>query len=252
MPVEKLGTPAATLLAEMRKPVDYEQHQCRFGASIGIAVASGKGIDPKALMVGADIALYRAKENGRNRYEFFSERLQQEIIDANVSPTISSADWKTTNSCPSTSRNSTPPRCRSSASRRWRAGTIRRRAFCRPSSSSRSPRISTSSPNRPAADVPALEDMEPSGRAASIFRNLREYFLAPPCDPQLIQSLKDVSLDYGALAFEILESILPRRGERRRSAERRGIKALGIGLEIDDFGTGHASIIGLLRDPPTG
>ncbi len=36
--------------------------------------------DPKRLLVNADIALYRAKSRGRNRYQFFNEALQAEIV----------------------------------------------------------------------------------------------------------------------------------------------------------------------------
>ena len=41
------------------------------GASVGIATASGPDDDPDALVRNADAAMYKAKEHGRGRYEFF-------------------------------------------------------------------------------------------------------------------------------------------------------------------------------------
>jgi predicted signal transduction protein with EAL and GGDEF domain len=41
------------------------------GASIGISVAPVDGVDPDALLKNAEIALYRAKEEGRGTYRFF-------------------------------------------------------------------------------------------------------------------------------------------------------------------------------------
>ena len=64
----------------MRQPVLYEGHECRFGVSIGIASELDAVADPKRLLINADIALYRAKSRGRNRYEFFTEALQAEIV----------------------------------------------------------------------------------------------------------------------------------------------------------------------------
>ena len=58
----------------------YEGHECRFGVSIGIASERRASTDPRRLLVNADIALYRAKSRGRNRYEFFTEALQAEIV----------------------------------------------------------------------------------------------------------------------------------------------------------------------------
>src|SRR5690606_17437686 len=71
---------ARTIVEQMRRPVPYHGHYCRFGASIGIAAQHGKGVDPVRLMIDADIALYRAKARGKNGFEFFSEALQAEAV----------------------------------------------------------------------------------------------------------------------------------------------------------------------------
>src|SRR5690606_13699761 len=63
-------------------PVSYQGHECRFGVSIGIARGDVSAIAAKQILVNADIALYRAKREGRSRAEFFSEELQAQIVTA--------------------------------------------------------------------------------------------------------------------------------------------------------------------------
>jgi diguanylate cyclase (GGDEF)-like protein len=46
-------------------------HQLNIGVSIGIAFAPNDGEDPDQLLKNADMALYRAKEDGRGTYRFF-------------------------------------------------------------------------------------------------------------------------------------------------------------------------------------
>ncbi len=38
-------------------------------------------VDARKVLINADIALYRAKSQGRNRYEFFNHNLQADIIN---------------------------------------------------------------------------------------------------------------------------------------------------------------------------
>ena len=73
------GLPTASS-KQMHQPVLYEGHECRFGVSIGIASDLDAVADPHRLLVNADIALYRAKSRGRNRYQFFNDALQAEIV----------------------------------------------------------------------------------------------------------------------------------------------------------------------------
>jgi diguanylate cyclase (GGDEF)-like protein len=78
---EGLARLAGRLVEAMRKPVYHEGHECRCGVSVGIATAMVPEIDVEQLLINADIALYRAKDRGRNRYEFFSAALQAEVIN---------------------------------------------------------------------------------------------------------------------------------------------------------------------------
>src|SRR5690606_17361849 len=75
-----LAALADRLIARMRLPILYEGHECRSGISVGIAYEEGRNPDPNRILINADIALYRAKSRGRNRYEFFTSALQAEVI----------------------------------------------------------------------------------------------------------------------------------------------------------------------------
>jgi diguanylate cyclase (GGDEF)-like protein len=62
---------AARLIHEISEPYVVQGHQIVIGASVGIAVAPNDGTDPDRLLKNADLALYRAKEDGRGTYRFF-------------------------------------------------------------------------------------------------------------------------------------------------------------------------------------
>ena len=65
------NTLAQRLVDEIAKPFEAEGHEIIIGTSIGISVAPNDGTDPDALLKSADMALYRAKDNGRNTFSFF-------------------------------------------------------------------------------------------------------------------------------------------------------------------------------------
>jgi diguanylate cyclase (GGDEF)-like protein/PAS domain S-box-containing protein len=63
----------ATRLIEMiNQPVEAAGHSLQVGCSIGIALFPHDGEDVPTLLRHADAAMYRAKESGRNRFEFCS------------------------------------------------------------------------------------------------------------------------------------------------------------------------------------
>ena len=62
---------ARRLVREIGAAYGIDGHQVVVGTSVGIAVAPGDGGDPDALMKNADLALYRAKADGRGAWRFF-------------------------------------------------------------------------------------------------------------------------------------------------------------------------------------
>jgi diguanylate cyclase (GGDEF)-like protein/PAS domain S-box-containing protein len=68
---------AQKVLAAMRRGLMVSNHQLHLTASIGIGVYPADGDDAQGLMRAADIAMYHAKERGRDDYQFFAPRLNE-------------------------------------------------------------------------------------------------------------------------------------------------------------------------------
>jgi diguanylate cyclase (GGDEF)-like protein len=64
---------AQALLAELGESLLLSGHECHTSASIGIAMFPADGSDVQTLTKNADMAMYRAKEDGKNAYRFFTE-----------------------------------------------------------------------------------------------------------------------------------------------------------------------------------
>ena len=68
-----------TILAELHRPVEILGNQAHVGVSIGVALAPEYGTDRTDLMRKADIALYRAKDEGRDCYRYFTESMDETV-----------------------------------------------------------------------------------------------------------------------------------------------------------------------------
>jgi diguanylate cyclase (GGDEF)-like protein len=63
------------LLAELIRPFELDGTEIIVTASIGVAIAPADTDEPGRLLQCADIALYRAKEEGRNTFRFFEPEM---------------------------------------------------------------------------------------------------------------------------------------------------------------------------------
>lgn len=75
---ENLAALADKLQACFGRPIMIDGQQADASASMGIAVAPGDGIDGTTLMKNADLALYRAKRDGKATYHFFEQSLDEQ------------------------------------------------------------------------------------------------------------------------------------------------------------------------------
>jgi diguanylate cyclase (GGDEF)-like protein/PAS domain S-box-containing protein len=73
------GHVAQRIIARLLEPVSCQGHEVHTGTSIGITIFPDDDTDPDQLLRNADIALYRAKANGRNTYSFFVEAMKRQI-----------------------------------------------------------------------------------------------------------------------------------------------------------------------------
>ncbi|MBU1691418.1 MAG: EAL domain-containing protein [Gammaproteobacteria bacterium] len=67
---------AEKLLGVVAQRYQIEQHELVITPSIGIAMYPGDGVDFDKLAQCADVAMYRAKHDGRNNYRFFTHEMQ--------------------------------------------------------------------------------------------------------------------------------------------------------------------------------
>ena len=71
---------AARIIAAFREPFDLDEHHINIGTSIGVALVPNDGTDPDKLLKSADIALYLAKQEGRNTVRFFEPEMDARIL----------------------------------------------------------------------------------------------------------------------------------------------------------------------------
>lgn len=67
------------LIEVVRAPFEVEGQDLHVGVSIGIAIADENDADPERLLKSADIALYRAKQGGRATYRIFEAQMDAEL-----------------------------------------------------------------------------------------------------------------------------------------------------------------------------
>lgn len=253
-----LGTPrrlavlADRIIRQLCLPVAYHSHFIRIGASVGISIADGTASNAKQLLLNADIALYRAKSRGRNRYEFFSPETQNAIIETKrlsdeilrgiegrefipyYQPQFNAEDLSLAGM---------------ETLVRWRhpeRGIVAPNVFLPVATD-----LDVVSQIDGFVLEQALADFDIWEKAGLNIGRISVNVSARRLeDPQLIRKLKNLQIKPGKVAFELLESIFLDDHDQTTGDTLANIRKLGIEIEIDDFGTGHASIISLMKINP--
>ncbi|MGL3606172.1 EAL domain-containing protein [Rhizobium sp. G187] len=249
---EELSKLSSRILEEMRQPIDFEGFDCRCGVSIGIAQSIGFVPDPRKLLINADIALYQAKEKGRNGFEFFTPDLQANIVARKrMADDILAGierDEFIVHYQPQFHANSMQL-CGAEALVRWRhpdRGIVATNHFL-----------------RIAEDLNVMARIDEIVLQTALKDQMRWTALGVPIprisvnvssrrlhDVTLVDQLQKLNLTPGTICFELVESIFLDDGDSVSAENIERIKALGIDIEIDDFGTGHTSIVSLLKLKP--
>jgi diguanylate cyclase (GGDEF)-like protein len=243
---------ARRIIEDVSKPIVHNGHECRLGMSIGIASACGADVDRQRLLVDADLALYRAKSLGRNRFEFYTAALQAEIIDAKRMGDSIIGGLERSEFIPYFQPqvdSRTLEIVGVEALARWRhprRGILAPAAFID---------IAEELTVVAAIDRAVLEG------ALACHRRWRAEGLRPPRlsvnvslrrlhEEGLIDALSALEIAPGELSFELVESIYLDERDDRFFENVEQIKALGVDIEIDDFGSGYASIVSLTKIKP--
>jgi predicted signal transduction protein with EAL and GGDEF domain len=85
------------VIAAVSQPIPIEERLVDVGASIGIATCPMDGQDPETLLRAADIAMYRAKQEGRDTFRFFQNSMEAELraragLEADVRQAVARGD----------------------------------------------------------------------------------------------------------------------------------------------------------------
>ncbi len=248
---------ADKILVRLGGPVNIKNQDVTNTVSIGITMAPTDSTDANILMRNADLAMYRAKELGRNNFQFFSEEMNAEImtyleIEKDLRKAVEKDDELVVYYQPKIDLTSYDF-MGVEALIRWH----------RPSGDIVSP----------AQFIPIAEEsglIVPIGKlvlrhACIQIKQFMDFGLWPVnakvavnlsakqfSDPGLIQSLQDILDSTGcpvtSLELEITESTLMDNVEDAIMIMRQ-IKKMGIAIAIDDFGTGYSSLSYLKRFP---
>ena len=247
--VDQFSQDLATVFA---RPVQIDDRVCRVGVSIGIAEADGDTTSARDLLVKADLALYEAKNRGRGRTVRYThelmeqtfalkqladdlhEALERDQITAFYQPIFDTRDMKIIGV---------------EALARWhhpKRGLMEPKGFI-----------------DVAEQMGLLHRIDEIvfGKAICMMRRCEAEGIALPVlsanvsaqrlqDPGLISALDAIDLPAGRFHFELLESIPFDDGDNALLKVVNMIRAKGFGIDLDDFGSGYASLVGLTQVRP--
>jgi len=71
---------ASNIVGRFAEPFELGGRQVSVTASVGITLYPTDSADPVALLNNADIAMYQAKEQGRNTFKFFTQSMQEQLV----------------------------------------------------------------------------------------------------------------------------------------------------------------------------
>jgi diguanylate cyclase (GGDEF)-like protein/PAS domain S-box-containing protein len=243
---------AAGIIKAMGVPLHWLGVECRVGVSIGIA-HQAPGQTPAQLLVDADIALFEAKKRGRNRYEGFTAALRTAVVESKLLADEIRRGLETNEFVAYFQPQFSPTTLEIigvEALVRWnhpRRGVLLPDTFLKTAEEiDVVARIDEQMLDQALAQAARWQDAGlhiPKVSVNLSFARLRDERLLPR-----LTAMNNIPK--GRLSFEFLESIFFDEDDPAMFRNIQGIKALGIDIEVDDFGTGYASISSLLKLQP--
>lgn len=242
----------AQLFEWMAKPLCIRGQDIRVSASIGVAHSAVSGTSVESLLTDADIALYRAKAEGKNRHVLcapslraaydaqhkLGEELRFALENNQIVPYFQTQHNATNHAIVG-----------AEALVRWEH-----------------PERGLISPSQflPVAEgLGVMNEIDTCilEKSVACVRHLEQSGLVLPkinvnvslarlSDPQLISTARNLPKTRAKLVFEIVEAVYLDDRASIEAWELDKLRDCGIGIELDDFGTGHASVIALMQLMP--
>jgi len=241
---------------ELSQPFELDKNSAFASASIGIALSSSGYDRPEDILRDADTAMYRAKENGKARYEMFDtgmhakavSRLQLEHDLRHAVEEKEFAVYYQPIIALQTGRLAG-----FEALVRWnhpRRGLISPADFIPVAEETGMiMAIGKFVLEEACRKIKKWQIASPSHRALSLSVNLSARQVAQPdLIDQIKSALEESSLSPHHLKLEITESVVMGNPEAATMMFKQ-LRALGVQLSIDDFGTGYSSLSYLHRFP---
>jgi diguanylate cyclase (GGDEF)-like protein/PAS domain S-box-containing protein len=251
---EDAAISAVRLLQAVAEAHPIGAHDLHVTTSIGVSVYPDDGLDAETLIKNADTAMYQAKENGRQSYQFFKPSMnvravERQSIEENLRRALERQEF-TLHYQPKINL--------------VRGEITGAEALLRWTHPVRGP-VS------PAQFIPVAEDcglILPIGKwvlreACKQVRAWQDAGLSPGTmavnisamefrDDKFLEEvfavLRDTGLDPKSLEFELTESVLMKRAEATESILK-SLRERGVQVAVDDFGTGYSSLSYLRRLP---
>ncbi|MFC5066854.1 putative bifunctional diguanylate cyclase/phosphodiesterase [Flaviflagellibacter deserti] len=235
------------LIQHFNKPVWVDGQKVNLGLSIGIAIAPAHGSTPEELMANVDLALYRAKDEGRSRQHLFAPPMRQaanarSAFEVELTSAHENGEFELFYQ-PQVRLNDSSM-IGAEALLRWRHPE---RGLMIPPSF-----ISVLDTMSIAADVGEWVIRSACGQAAAwreagvddfkVAVNLfgAQFRRGDLCE--VVESaLSEARLPAGALELEITETMILRH-ERAMLKQLKDLQRIGVGVAFDDYGTGFASL----------
>ncbi len=251
---EEVATVARKVLSAVRQPFELFGHKFTVTASIGVSLYPRHGQDEQALMKNADIAMYQAKDEGRNIFRFYSEEmagasLERLSLESGLRRALKNEEF---------ALHYQPRRDLATEKITGMEALLRWEH----------PEFGTVEPMKflPLAEETGL--VVPIGRWVletacrqnvawqeeglprldmAVNLSARQFFDDDLAD-DVAAALEASGMEPGLLELEICESVLA-RDARRTVPVLRDLKELGVGITIDNFGTGYSSLSVLRQFP---
>lgn len=245
---------AQKILAALKAPFHLSNHELYISASIGIAIYPDDGVLQETLIKHADIAMYSAKDGGRNAFRFFDANLNQSLtgriaLERDMRQALAREEFEI----------HYQPKVDIMSGRiigmeallRWRhpqRGMILPEEFI--------PIAEESGLIGPLSDwvlntacSQARKWQEQALPRTSLAINLPARQIEhPDFVEQFVRVLRDHQLGGSGIGIEITESTLMRDLEGSVHKLRQ-LSGIGVEISIDDFGTGYSSLSYLKRLP---